>query len=126
VHAFGQRMKCSPPCIQQFAKRCQDGSRAEVTEEELLLSECSLCPPGTRTRVHYGFTLLQHVPFLFTEQTLPVLLSAAEAPRSSQAPWLWSTSCYLRKHECSFKAESATEAEQFKSLAILLLLLSHG
>lgn len=32
-------MKCSPSCIQQFEKPCQDGSRAEVTEGELLLSE---------------------------------------------------------------------------------------
>lgn len=49
--ALAQGKKCSPSRTQQFEKRHQEGSRAEITEGELPLSERSLCPPSARTRL---------------------------------------------------------------------------
>jgi len=53
---------------------------------------------------------IQHVPFLLPEDNSPCAPVTCWGSEEQPAPWLlWSTSCYLRKHECNFKAESGNK-----------------
>lgn len=77
------------PAPSRLRKDARMGPRLK-SQRELLLSECSLCPPGTRTRACQGFTLPQHVPFLLTKEHclcschLLRLQGAARLPGSGQ------------------------------------------
>lgn len=103
--AFAQRMRYSLFCIQQF-ENARTGPGLKLLKRA---APVSLRPPGARTRVCQGSPCCTS-PVCLQRTALPVLPSLLRLHGAARLPVLV-TSCYLRKQECNFKAESAAKDE---------------